>query len=62
MSNDRPDYEALYKIAYRKHHKLLGEIDELLMSFESGAEMTGLDIARVLRRIHDKHITHDWGQ
>ena len=64
MATGRPNYEALYKVAYRKHHELLGEIEDLLKKYdkESAAcmQLTGEDLMGMLRLIHEKYIVHDW--
>ena len=60
MNTDRPNYEALYRVAYRKHHELLNEIEDLIDQWSRCMAMTGSDVVGQIRLIHEKYITHDW--
>lgn len=60
MTTDRQSYEALYKVAYRRHHELLGEIEDLLSQYFTMIGLTGDDAMGLLRRLHEKYIVHDW--
>jgi hypothetical protein len=58
MNSERPNFEALYKVAYRKHHELLSEIEDLVDLHNNGADVTASDVVGMVRRIHEKYITH----
>ena len=60
MNSERPNYEALYKVTFRKHHELLNEIEDLLNDCDRAMGMTGEDAIGMLRLIHEKYTTHDW--
>lgn len=60
MNTDRPNFEALYKAAYRKHQEMLNEIDDLIDAHGTEVErgiMTGNDAMGMLRRIYTKYTT-----
>lgn len=64
MNTNRPNFEALYKVAYRKHHELLNEIEDLLNHWDEEDEKcmasTGSDVIGMLRMIHEKYATSDF--
>lgn len=61
MNTDRPNFEALYKIAYRKHHELLNEIDDLTSRhLHPDSSLTGNDAMGELRLIHEKYTVSDF--
>ena len=64
MNTCRPDFEALYKVSYRRHHTLLREIEDLLKQCDKDSptytQLTSEDLMGALRCIHETHIAHDW--
>ena len=60
MNTDRPNYEELYKLAYRKHHELLNEIEDALKEHDRDFGATKSDTIGAIRMIHEKYTTGDF--
>ena len=58
---NRPDYEKLYRLCYRRYHELLSGIDEAIqMRLYTCPALTLTDMTETLQKLYDKHTISDW--
>ena len=57
---NRPDFEQMYKLLYRKHHELLNALEDALQRYADDYKFAASNLADTLTRLHDKHVSHDW--